>query len=340
MASTDSAPPLKAPGSEPATSDETGTDRDAVISALGPSDLADLVALSAASNWNQNADDWQWMLSAGRARGIRRHGRVIASTLVLPWPSTGLDPASRQDHTPLQSPAWISMVLVRPDHRGQGFARRLLQESLDWLGAPEQGHLTPVLDATPAGRAIYLQAGFQDCWTFTRWQGHGPCFPTELTDQELIIEGIAGSGYPATKSSAFQAISSLDRLAFGADRRGLLSDLIARAPSLALQASRAQPHPNPPIGFVLARPGSRATQIGPIVAQDAATALALLSAALERVEGPVFVDIPDQCAAMIAALGGAGFSAQRPFTRMLRGPAEGLPGDRALAWAVAGPELG
>jgi len=339
MASTDSVPPLKAPGSEPAPSDETGTDRDAVISALGPSDLTDLVALSAASHWNQNADDWQWMLSAGRARGIRRHGQVIASTLVLPWPSTAHDPASRQDHTPLQSPAWISMVLVRPDHRGQSFARRLLQESLDWLDAPEQGHLIPVLDATPAGRTIYLQAGFQDCWTFTRWQGHGSGLPNELTNRELIIEGIARSGDLAKKPSAFEAISSLDRLAFGADRRGLLSDLIARAPSLALRASQAQ-HLNSPIGFVLGRPGSRATQIGPIVAQDAATALALLSAALERVEGPVFVDVPDHCAAMVTALQAAGFSAQRPFTRMLRGPAEGLPGDRALTWAIAGPELG
>jgi hypothetical protein len=264
---------------------------------------------------------------------------VIASTLVLPWPSKAHDLASRPDHTPLQSPAWISMVLVRPDHRGQGFARRLLQESLDWLDAPEQGHLIPVLDATPAGRAIYLQAGFQDCWTFTRWQGHGSCLPTGLADHEWVIEDIAGPGDPAKKPSAFEDISSLDRLAFGAERRGLLSDLIARAPSLALQASQAQ-HQNRPIGFVLARPGTRATQIGPIVAQDAATALALLSAALERVEGPVFVDVPDHCAAMITALQAAGFSAQRPFTRMLRGPAEGLPGDRALTWAVAGPELG
>jgi len=78
-------------------------------------------------------------------------GTLAASTLVLPYGSEF---------------AWISMVLVLPEHRRHGHATRLLRAAIDEL----QGRgLTPVLDATPAGREVYLQEGLRDTWGFQRY---------------------------------------------------------------------------------------------------------------------------------------------------------------------------
>ena len=106
---------------------------------LGPGDLAGCLALSRSSNWNQNAADWRLMLDIGHGWGITApDGTLVASTLVLPY---GADFA------------WISMVLVLPQHRRQGHASRLLRAA---IGELRERGLTPVLDATPAGRAVYL----------------------------------------------------------------------------------------------------------------------------------------------------------------------------------------
>ena len=61
--------------------------------------------------------------------------------------------------------AWISMVLVTASEQRQGLARWLLRHCIDGCSAQK---LVPLLDATPAGRAVYLGLGFQDCWTMRR----------------------------------------------------------------------------------------------------------------------------------------------------------------------------
>ena len=91
------------------------------------------------------------MLELGHGWGISlADGTLIASTLVLPY-----------EHF-----AWISMVLVLPEHRRRGYASRLLRLAIADL---EHRGQTPVLDATPAGRAVYREEGFRDTWTFKRF---------------------------------------------------------------------------------------------------------------------------------------------------------------------------
>ena len=78
-----------------------------------------------------------------------------------------------------------------------------------------------------------------------------------------------------------------------------------------------------------------------MVAQDARTATALLEAALARVEPPVYVDLVDRDEALPAWLAARGFEFQRPFTRMVHGaPGVSAPGEPALVFCPAGPELG
>lgn len=290
---------------------------------LGTAYLDGLLALSRSANWNQDADDWRHMLSAGRGWGLSApDGTLLASTVALPYRAVGEGPSF----------AWVSMVLVLPGQRRRGFASRLLREALAWLD--EQG-LTPVLDATPDGHPVYRREGFVDTWAFARYARAGAApagAPGAAAPQGVRIEPLREAHWPALRA--------LDAPAFGGDRAALLGALAARRPAVAHVALAGDAL----AGYVLGRPGRVATQIGPLVATDAATGVALLDAALAAVPGPVFVDVPDAQPQQREALAARGFTVQRPFTRLVHpgrhAAAPPAPGDASIVRAVAGPELG
>jgi GNAT superfamily N-acetyltransferase len=263
--------------------------------------LPGCVALSKAALWNQNEADWRLMLDIGHGWGISlADGRLAASTLVLPYGGDF---------------AWISMVLVLPAHRRNGYASRLLRTAIADL---EARGLTPMLDATPAGRTVYSQEGFGDRWGFKRFflrarntaRVEGEVRPVRDSDWPWILE--------------------LDRAAFGASREKVLRGLHRRLPQAALLVEEK--------GFVFGRDGREARQIGPLIASDPGTARALLSHAVRAAEPPLYVDLADH-APLHGLLEARGFAFQRPFTRMVRG-ARPAPGDEKLTFLVAGPELG
>jgi Acetyltransferase (GNAT) domain len=94
-----------------------------------------------------------------------------------------------------------------------------------------------------------------------------------------------------------------------------------------------------PAGFVLARPGRLATQIGPLVAANEGAAAILLGATLDAVRGPVFLDLCDRWSCLTQEMERRGFSVQRPFLRMALGR-HGPFGDVERTFVVAGPEFG
>jgi hypothetical protein len=147
-----------------------------------------------------------------------------------------------------------------------------------------------------------------------------------------VAGGGAGTIRRATGADLPQ-ICHYDAKAFGAERARVLHDLLNRSPDNAFLAESA----GQLTGFALARPGRLATQIGPLVADDADTAERLLHAALGALSGPAIVDAFTHHRPMCALLARLGFTEQRPFTRMLNGPAP-LPQDRTFL--SAGPELG
>jgi len=275
--------------------------------ALDEARLEACLALSRAAGWNQNAADWRLMLEIGRGWGLSRaDGTLVASTLVLPYGGF----------------AWISMVLVLPAQRRKGYASRLLRRALDALRA---AGLTPVLDATPAGRAVYLQEGFHDTWGFKRYQLQAPT--VQGADRASGIRPLAERDWPQ--------ILALDVGAFGASRERLLRALAARLPSAALVLEEA----GDIRGFLLGRDGREARQLGPLVADADAAAIALVDAALRQLPVPLYLDAVDHAAALVDWLAARGFVLQRPFTRMVHGGGP-APGDVAKVMLVAGPELG
>jgi GNAT superfamily N-acetyltransferase len=281
---------------------------DARVVALEERHLPGCLALSRSANWNQNEADWRLMLGFGRGWGITAaDGTLAASTLALPY---GL-------HF-----AWLAMVLVLPEHRRQGYASRLLRVALAEMQAQKRVSL---LDATPAGHEVYIQEGFRDFWGFRRFSSAGV---TNLNSAMSNCRNLQAEHWPQ--------VLALDQAAFGASREVVLRNLAARQPKAALVAER-----NGKIGgFALAREGREATQIGPLVARDEATARALFAAALGTVCGPVYADIADHAAPLQAWALERGFTIQRPFTRMAHGPEGYAPGDASLVFCPAGPELG
>jgi hypothetical protein len=134
------------------------------------------------------------------------------------------------------------------------------------------------------------------------------------------------------KAADLGTMAGLDAAAFGAARRFLIESLYRRAPQLAFVMRDGT-------GFVLARPGRIATQIGPIVAADEKAAVVLLDAALGAASGPVFLDLVDGRDEIKRSLQARGFTVQRPFLRMALHRSAPF-GDPSRLFVATGPEFG
>ena len=204
--------------------------------------------------------------------------------------------------------AWIGMVLVRPDQRRKGIATKLLETALKYLDAKVS---TVKLDATADGKHVYERIGFEVESLIERWSRSGEhvrfkADPQTIDDQML----------------------QLDREVFGADRSRLLKMLFA---SSLVRTTRA--------GYALARSGSDAAYVGPVVTREQSAPVELLDQLLEALHpSPVYVDLNrnrgDDGPRLLSE---RGFAKQRNLMRMKRGPA--IP-TSPLIFAIAGPEVG
>lgn len=276
--------------------------------AVGAGDIAGCMALSAEAGWNQTAADWALFVRHGTVFGLPGPDRhLVATGAVLPYP---------------QCFAWISMVLVTAARRRARIGARILATCCAEIA---RCGLVAVLDATPAGERVYRPLGFEPILTLSRWQGQG--------SGQGAGRGLAPpAGIRPAKESDLADIAAIDAAAFGARRPFLLESFFRRAPHLALLTESAG-------GFVLARPGRLATQVGPLVAADEISAAALLNAVLDRLAGPVFLDLCDRWSHLINQVRRRGFTVQRPFLRMAlrrRAPF----GNVEVSFVVAGPEFG
>jgi GNAT superfamily N-acetyltransferase len=281
------------------------------IAALEPADAPALCALSEEAGWNQVTSDWRLMLALGRGFGVRdEQGGWLGSALTLP-----LGP----------SLCWISMVLVTRRVRGQGLGTELLVRC---LAAAESLPAQAGLDATEFGRPIYLPLGFGDLFTLARWHWPQPA--------RRPVPAPAGLRVRAAEAQDLASIIAHDKPRSGFCREAILAALLSRSAPFAQVAVASD---GALAGFVLGRDGHKSWHLGPVVADDEATALALLSAAAASLNEPLIVDIPDCHRRLQDWLHEGGATAPRRYTRMLRG-ANITIADSARLFALAGPELG
>jgi GNAT superfamily N-acetyltransferase len=279
---------------------------------LTPDAVAMLGELVVHSGWNQTAQDWGVFFSCGTIYVVRdEQGRIAASGAVLPMGESR--PGALASLTG-RGVAWISMILVRPDRRGQGLAGRVFKQCLRDIR--DHGRIA-MLDATPQGEGLYLQFGFEPLWRLTRWRREarpatGPELPLGKPDLDTLAE--------------------LDQEALGFARKKLLGELLGRPDSRYIRHV---------LGFAIVRAGRVAHQIGPLVATDEPTAVAVMREAAAALSGPVLIDVPDDRPLLRQALADAGFAPQRGFARMALATAEQrIPqGQTHFIHAIAGPEF-
>ena len=139
----------------------------------------------------------------------------------------------------------------------------------------------------------------------------------------------------SSPTTDWPALVAYDAAAFGAERGAVLAGLRGRLPAAELVATRD----GRLVGFALGRDGRLAAHIGPLTADNDDVARALAARALDGLDGPVFVDLADAKSGLRSYLDARGFTAARPFTRMLYGAATRFD-DAERTYAVVGPEFG
>jgi GNAT superfamily N-acetyltransferase len=279
------------------------------------SDIGAAHELNRIAGWNQTELDWAGYLE------FEPNGCLAA---VMEGQLAGTATAIRYS----SALGWIGMVLVHPRFRRLGLGTQLLEHSIRYL--TEKGTRSIRLDATPMGRPVYLPLGFKDEHEITRLEGPGP-------RMWVGLEAAASGGGPAHLAPMdLDPVADLDAEAFGVRRPEVLRSLSRRNPELCFVAKDAQGI----TGYLIARDGREAVQVGPGVATEPLVAARLLSALLGATAGRrVFLDVPTSHLSALGTAEARAFKVQRAFTRMVLGDAAPL-GRPEWILATSGAEKG
>lgn len=188
--------------------------------------------------------------------------------------------------------ATLGGVIVANDRQGQGVGRLLMDAILDDIG-----DRAILLVATDAGAPLYRKLGFADAAPVAQYHGTW----TALARPHPAIR-------PATPAD-HASIRALDAATFGADRAAILAPFLAEGTAVMLEGQG---------GFALRRPFGRGSVIGPIVAPDEDSAIALATALAEP-GAFIRIDITGDAPRLAATLEAAGLACVDRIREMRRG---------------------
>lgn len=275
------------------------------IRIMTAADIALGMRLKTQNGWNQLEADWQRLLA------MEPDGCFVAEAN-----GAGVGTAGTCVFGPV---AWVAMVLVDAEQRKRGIGTALMEHVLAYLESRKVRRMR--LDATPLGQPIYEKLGFHPEYTLARFAGVLPPAPPATGAEPASAQGLP-------------EICALDQRACATDRRKLLHRLYAERPEMMRVVRRN----DRVVGFVTARPGARAWQVGPCMAEADAGPL-LLADVWRRLAGqPVFLDIPRQNRPAVALAERMGLTVQRELLRMGRG--QPIREHIEELWTSSGPEKG
>jgi GNAT superfamily N-acetyltransferase len=290
---------------------------------LTPDDISAGLRLCRIAGWNQLAADWELFLrlSPRGCRAAVQNGKVVGTVTTVNYENRF---------------AWVGMVLVDPDARGQGVGTRLLQEAMSIL----RGIPSIRLDATPQGRPVYQRLGFEDEHELCRMQLTGVASDRLDSFQKSLRSSPGQTGELSVrpmKAEDLAGVSEIDRRIFGADRHEILEWALQQSPEyawIALSSAGIE-------GYCFGRHGFNFDQVGPVHSQNQLVSQQLLEACLSSANpGTRFIIDPLlHSPSWLEWLRLAGFVHQRPFTRMCFG-ANRYAGAPEEMWTMFGPEFG
>ena len=214
--------------------------------------------------------------------------------------------------------AFLGFYIVRADLRGSGYGLRIWNAAIAHAGTRVIG-----LDGVVAQQENYRKSGFQLAYANVRYGG------TVAAPAAPRAEIIALSDVPMA------AVETDDATVFPAPRPAFLQAWI----SAAGHAGCALLRDGRLAGWGVIRPCRKGFKIGPLVADDRATAEAVLSALLARVGGgEIFLDVPGINREAIALAQDFGLAPVFETARMYTGAIPPLRMERVFG--VASFELG
>ncbi|GHF44203.1 GNAT family N-acetyltransferase [Seohaeicola zhoushanensis] len=212
--------------------------------------------------------------------------------------------------------AFLGLYLCRPDFRGKGIGYALWKHALDHAGDRTVG-----LDGVAAQQANYARSGFVLTGATRRFEGS--------------LDGAAHGHITPATGEDLDTLAQLDAAANGVDRPRFAAAWFAKAPDRETVVLRGLARIE---GFATLRRCREGVKIGPVVADSAEDALALIRAGLGAVPAErVIIDLPAANAKLAAQLANLGFAVTFETARMYRGPAP-VPGPSLQA--IATMELG
>lgn len=272
-------------------------------------DISSGLSLCRSAGWNQLSRDWELFLALNKEGCkvcVDENGKVIGTVTTIDY----------ENHF-----GWIGMVLVDPLQQRKGIGLRLLKESIEIL----KSQRTIKLDATPAGRNVYLKLDFVDEYPLSRM----------VAKISRTHERPVSAARPMT-SNDLTSLALLDEQVFGASRTPVLKWTFEGASHLAFVFEDKDQLR----GYCFGRSGYNFTHIGPVVAEDAHVAATLITAVLRNCfDQSVALDVLHHSPEWLNRLSGIGFKEQRAFIRMYRG-VNAWPGIPGKQFAIMGPEFG
>ncbi|MCW3999473.1 MAG: GNAT family N-acetyltransferase [Candidatus Bathyarchaeota archaeon] len=163
------------------------------------------------------------------------------------------------------------LYIVKPEFRGRGIGRQIQKFALDACRTSNLG-----LDGVVSMQHRYEQYGFKFAYGNTRYAGTAQA---DVTDRCLPI-----------KRQDVDSIYAYDRGVFGLDRSGFLGCWLMQSDAASMMVKDA---PGGICGYGVIRKCTQGHKIGPLFADDAATADALFDGLAATVKGEtIFLDTP------------------------------------------------
>jgi hypothetical protein len=273
-------------------------------------DIVNAMKLSNAEGWNQTEKDWKLLLESPQNVCLLAecNKKIVGTTTAMNYAN---------------QIAWIGMVLVDKEYRGQGVSKLLLTKILKKL----ESFASIKLDATPAGQQVYKKFDFKDEYLIARL-ATGSMKNLSFDDDSVLAESIQWKD--------IEEITAFDEHVFGTNRRQLIESLVKRYPHKAWLLRRN----NSIAGFALGREGNKYHQVGPVFGSTSDDVKILIRKALKELTNqPVVIDVLCEKEDLINWLYSIGFTMQRHFVRMYK-KENSFPGDLNKQYLICGPEFG
>ena len=260
-------------------------DDDVALVPFAAEHLEGALQLSQEMSWPYQLADWAFALELGQGFVLRNGAGTVIATAA--WWACGGTQAS------------AGMIIVAKAAQGRGHGARLMDAL---LAAAHPRTIT--LNSTAEGLALYERRGFVRTGAIQQHQG----VPEERH------QAPPASLVRAMAPSDVEKVARLDREATGWARHQMLNRLIQVGDGHVLVRD------GKPRGYAISRRFGRGHVIGPVVAESAADARALIEAALARL-GQVFVRIDTGATSQLGDwLESIGLRQVGDATTMVKGP--------------------